>query len=134
MKYKEPKIVEVKGRGNYQMRWWEPNGKLRSSTHATKGDVEKAKKAKVSELKGATVKLPSTKSFQINKKGICTTFISTLKIKATIFGMRCGITTSSSPPHRLIASRSRKLCRSASRPRRRKMESRFDTSNRFAAS
>ena len=68
MKYKEPKIVEVKDRGNYQMRWWEPNGKLRSSTHATKGDAEKAKKAKVKELKGATVKAAEYEEFSDKEK------------------------------------------------------------------
>ena len=38
------------------MRWWEPSGKLRSTTHATKRAANKALKEKVKELKNATVK------------------------------------------------------------------------------
>ena len=56
MKVKEPKVIEVAARGNYQMRWWEPSGKLRSTTHATKRAANNALKDKVKELKNATVK------------------------------------------------------------------------------
>ena len=53
---KAPKIVKVGARGYYQLRWYEANGKERTKSCKSKREAEKELKAKLKELKGATVK------------------------------------------------------------------------------